>query len=219
MQLGYIVVEMHVTNIKYGEFIINKLNLTKMIKDISIQSAIISFYAKCNEIEKAQNIFNNNITNSNLDKYDIVLLYSTIMDCYTKIGDNKKVIKYFDKLEIDKMPINTNIYSIVITSCSHVGNINKGKQIFKLIEKRNKNIIDGNIIVGIIDCLSRGNELNEAQYIYNKYDKMNIYYYKQKIDMLLAILSGCVVWNNEKKGELFILKIMILLISMHQHLY
>merc|ERR1712228_807874 len=82
----------YLLSINEGNKILNLLkndrNYYRIYHQIHIQSAIISFYAKCGHFETAIKIGNNLDTSNKF-------IASAMMDCYAKMGDMDKVFSLF----------------------------------------------------------------------------------------------------------------------------
>lgn len=183
-----------------GIEIIKNITTNEIIyNNIFIQCAIIAFYGKICDISKAINIFNDSI-NKFKNENDIEFLYSTLMDCYCKIGDIQNVLHLFYEIKDKNIKLTSNIYGIVINGCAHSGFIKEGIKIYN--EIKDSNILkDSFVLTSIIDCHVRQNDINTAKEIYEYYCNKFDYYYKHKINMLTCILSGCRIDNNEIIGE------------------
>ena len=178
------------TNVFKGEQIIDILQrkYTHIYENVYIQCALIYFYGKCYTIKQGYNIFENNIKdNNNID--ELLLLYGSMMDIYSKANQKDKVIHLFNQLKQQNITPNTNIYSIAINSCSHSGLTSKAMNIFNECININNGNVNTYALTSIIDCYSRSKDLNRIAYLYNKYSH-TITNYKDKINILTSILPA-----------------------------
>lgn len=182
-----------------------KLNNHQLYNDILIQSSLIALYGKCGDIEKALNLFKENINRIKNNK-DKLLIYSSMMDCYAKNGNIKDVINLFEELKELKIEIDKNVYCIIINACSHAGYVKEAKLVFEYI-KNKKHRIDGYLLTSIIDCFARNNELKDAENIYDLFGDINDYFYKEKESMLLSILSHSCIYNDVIRAERIVKRI------------
>ena len=188
-------------NINDGESIINDLNTindTELSTAVYIISGIISFYAKCSHFNKAISTFNTNINIVNND--NILVLYGTIMDCYTRMGTFEKVFELYYELKSKNLKLNECIYGIILNACSHSGNISEADSVFNDIKQH---ILYPNnyLITSLIDCYGKYGYLNKSESIYNEYSIQANINDKHKIAMLLSILSNSRLHNDISRAN------------------
>ena len=186
-----------------GESIINELkrnDLDAILYSVKVQSSMIALYGKNGEIEKACQIFRENMNTKKYSDYDVNRLYSSIMDCYAKLGNIEEVISLFHELQQSDVKINDYIHSIVINSCSHTGSTNIADDIFQSYITHNNKQISGYLFNGIIDCFARKGNLIRAQQLYHTYHEF-VNDYHCKITALISILKFCKVHNELEIGK------------------
>ena len=204
----------NIVSLNNGLIIINHLNKINkncnILQSLYIQSAIITFYGKCNKFEQALNIFNQEINkynkNKDKDNHGLLYLYSSMMDCYVKKGDIKQLLLLFNDLKNNKniKKIPKCIFNIVLNGYCYLGLIDKALLIFDEIKYKYK-YIDIQSINPLIDCLGKkGGDyyLNKAENLYKIYieNNKNIYY-KFKLDALFSILSSCYIHNDLYRAQ------------------
>ena len=175
-----------------GQTIIDELiNNDDIFNNISVQAGIISMYAKCSEYQKAIDVYNQYISNNDLNKISkdngILRLFASIMYCHAKIGNFEEVSSLYNILKSYNIIPNNVINCIMINACAHSGNYTQGLYIFRSISS-NKSPIHANIITTMIDCLCRCNQINEAEIIYDKYYES--LHYMDKLIVLTSMLSS-----------------------------
>ena len=143
---------------------------------------------------------------------NVLQLYHSIMDGYAKMGNIKKLMSLFDDLKEKKIKIDAKVYDIVVNAYSDSGNINDALDTFFQLVENNNNKCPSYALRSIIDCLSRGNCLDEAETIYDKF-KNQIRPYQNKVMALQTILSGCRTHNDQIRGE----RIVKLIESIHKN--
>ena len=126
------------------EIIMNELNQkenSNILNSFFIQSSIINMYVKLNRFAEAEDVFNRNTNQINdniyFDNKDILHLYSSIMDCYSKMGNINQLLLLFNNLNqipLLQNQITVNIYCIVLNACSHYGYISNALSIFEDIK-------------------------------------------------------------------------------------
>ena len=187
-----------------GRRVIHKLNSKynrHLVYDEYILGAILSLIAKCSQnLDKTRNIYDNIVRTVGIKK-QLNVVHASMMDCYAKCGDIDGILGIYHELRSNNDKITDEMYSIILNCCAHTGNIDKGIEILEEYLVDNDNVIEHvHILAPIIDCFGRNNQLNDAEYYYNKYS-INIKNYKDKILMLLSILSSCKTHNDIERAN------------------
>ena len=191
-------------SIDKGRIVINRLDSKHnrhLLNNPYILAAIISLHGKCtddlNETKKLYDV----MLKTNSIRNEIHVLYTAMIDCYARFGDMDNAVLLYDKLKESGGIITDDIYSIVMNCCSHSGNMDKAIEVFNEHLSRNNNIIyETYTLTPIIDGLGRNNQLIQAEYYYNTYQH-HIKYYKDKVLMLISILSSCKIHNDILRAE------------------
>ena len=165
--------------------------------DAYVQSSLISMLGKFGDITKSFAIFHDATQNDKIsyNKHELILLYSSMMDIFTKAGDNIQVLNLFYELKAKyNIDPDINMYCIVINAFTQTGNTNEAMKIFNDLMESTNNL---NIyaLLSIIDGLSRKNNLSHALSLYTKYSD-SIISYKSKVKILTSILNGASIHNN-----------------------
>ena len=196
----------------YGLNIISDLhsniNNKELMNDYNVQAAIIRFYSKIGEKEKAINLFNN----MDIKEHDnnVMIVYCAILDCYAKFGYIDELLLLFKKIKEKEKEkngmIDDKIYCIVINGCCFGGKIDVAMDIFNGISN-----LTPMMISIIIDGLSRNNHLEKAENLYNIHCTNNKFLKNNKIKyhMLFAILSSCRIYNDILRAQRIFDEIMI----------
>ena len=186
-----------------GRTVLNKLNdkyNRHLLTEAHVLGGIISLHGKCisdtNETRKIYDIITHVFQGDNIN-----VIHASMLDVYTKYNDTISLLLLFNKLRSSKVKLTDSIYSIALNCCSHTGYIDDAIEIFnEYLDNNNNTITDAHILTPIIDCLSRNNQLNDAEYYYHKYSH-DIKYYKDKISILTCILSSCKIHNDINRAQ------------------
>ena len=183
-----------------------------ILKDLQVQSAIISFHAKCGQFERAITVFDSlqmdklmsaKTKRSKKENNGMLFVFAAILDCYAKMGNVQQVLSLFHKL--DGKEVSTGIYCIVLNACSQTGLVDEALNIFGRIKNKNNGNFAGihpHVVTAMIDCLGRSGHLNEAENMYTSFCKQNdCIFYKSRITMLLSIFSSCVNHDDTKRAK------------------
>ncbi|KAL4581782.1 hypothetical protein LXL04_006310 [Taraxacum kok-saghyz] len=156
---------------------------------ILLGNALIDMYAKCGQIKKALNIFNNM-------KEKVVTTWNSIIGGLAFHGHSSNAINIFEKMRKLKITPNDITFVGVLVACSHAGKVQEGKKYFHLMKKSyniNPNIKHYGCMV---DILGRAGLLNEA---FEFVKRMEI----EPNDIIWRTLLGaCRVHNNVELGKI-----------------
>eukprot|EP01083_Nonionella_stella_P298828 1014203_1 len=149
-----------------GSDIIWDLYNDDIASDCNAQAAVIRFYAKSGQNEKALNVFDE--MNANIIHNDTNgVIYCAIMDCYAKCGYIEELLALFHRINKEnRITMNETMYGIVLNGCSHSGLVEEALAIFNQLKNDRPCNISQTIVNIMMDCLSRNNRLDEADNIY-----------------------------------------------------
>ncbi|CAF1285026.1 unnamed protein product [Rotaria sp. Silwood1] len=137
-----------------------------------IQNSLIHMWGKIGYVDTAQVMF------ENISQPDQIG-YTAMINAYGLNGLGIKAIELYHKMPVEY--INEATYVSVLNACSHSGLIDEARSIFKNIQLKTVKIY-----TTMIDCLSRGSFLNEAQQLINEFEC----YHPPSPIMYMALLSG-----------------------------
>ena len=98
---------------------------------------------------------------------------------------------------------NSVSYALILNACSHSGRVDVGFEIMNSIT-RSKNvaeIMDGKILLSMVDCLGRKNELKQAIRLVSKHWHLRENDIEELLVLYTSLLSSCAVHNNLKMGK------------------
>ncbi|CAF4976838.1 unnamed protein product [Rotaria sp. Silwood1] len=121
-----------------------------------IQNSLIHMWGKIGYVDTAQVMF------ENISQPDQIG-YTAMINAYGLNGLGIKAIELYHKMPVEY--INEATYVSVLNACSHSGLIDEARSIFKNIQLKTVKIY-----TTMIDCLSRGSFLNEAQQLINEFE-------------------------------------------------
>ncbi|XP_057845674.1 pentatricopeptide repeat-containing protein At2g13600 [Cryptomeria japonica] len=155
---------------------------------LSVESSLISMYAKCGSIDDAALVFNQ-IASKDL------ISWNAMIAGYAINGNGKEAFQLFKlMIEADMNPDRITFLN-VLSACSHAGLVNEGCLCFELMRREYINLVTTNHYACMIDLLGRAGQLSEAENIVNN---MHI-----KPDALVwkALLHACRIHANVELGE------------------
>ena len=157
--------------------ILHKLqqNYDSIYNSILVQASLINMNFKLNSTHKGLSLFNQTMLHT-FNNHDKLVLYCVIMLCFEKQGKIPKCSRIFDELKNKGIFITDKINNIIKQPNSH-------------------------IISPLLNGVNLKSNLNKAEAIYLEYSNKISLYYKDKIKMLMSILSSCRVFSDEIRAE------------------
>lgn len=152
-----------------------------------VSNALIDMYAKCSDVLAAEKIF------SNMRKRDIVSWTSIIVGM-AQHGRADEALSLYDEMALAGLKPNEVTFTGLIYACSHVGLVDKGRQLFKSM------VVDHGLrpslqhYTCLVDLYSRSGFLEEAENILNSMP------FKPDEAAWAALLSACSQAGKNKIG-------------------
>ncbi|XWS13335.1 hypothetical protein CRYUN_Cryun36dG0028700 [Craigia yunnanensis] len=155
-----------------------------------ISNALVDMYAKCSDILTARDVF------SRMSRRDVVSWTSIIVGA-AQHGGAEEALSLYDKMVSNGVKPNEVTFVGLIYACSHVGLVNRGRELFKSM------IEDYGIrpslqhYTCLLDLLGRSGYLDEAENIINSMP------FKPDEPTWAALLSACKHYGNAKMAIRF----------------
>lgn len=123
--------------------------------DVAVGAALVNMYSKCGSMSDAQQAF------------DVLPLkrieaWGALIGGYTSQGDSAAVFELFDKMRLAGMKPDGITLINVLTVCSHVGLVDKGRKYFEAMTKDYNVIPTVEHYTCMMDLLGRAGHLTEA---------------------------------------------------------
>ena len=152
---------------------------------------LIDMYAKCGELEKAREVF------EQLPLRDVVSWTALIMG-YAQRGQSDNVFGFFDKMVAQGIKPNPVTLVVILSACSRSGLLNKSQTYFEAMSKDFG--IDPTLQhhTCMIDLLSRMGRLGEAFAMVQKIPLNN----DKDTTIWQPVLSACAMVGNLEFGKL-----------------
>ncbi|KAK9065855.1 hypothetical protein SSX86_015257 [Deinandra increscens subsp. villosa] len=153
-----------------------------------IQNGLISMYARCGKINEAKCVFASMVDQDRIS-------WNSLLSGYGQHGYAKEAVEAFDQMRKTKVKPDLTTYLIVISSCSHVGWLDKGLEYFEIMKNDSSlEPLKAEHYACIVDLYARAGYLNEAEEFINS---MPI---EGGPEVYRALLSGCRVHENKEIG-------------------
>lgn len=165
--------------------------------DVYVGNALISFYAKCGNMDDSLLIFNK-------------LPETTIVSCnallcgYAQNGRGKDAIEFFERMRATGHRYNSVTLLGLFWACNHAGLVDEGYSYFNHARVEEPEKLKPEHYACIVDLLSRSGRFIEAEgFLYDLPFDPGIGFWK-------ALLGGCQIHSNFHLGEFAARKILAL---------
>ena len=131
-------------------------------KNVYICSSLISMYAKCGALLKAQEVFE-------YFRFRNGIAWNAIITGYTQHGYGEKALKYFERMLCEGMCPDIVTYLCVLKACGSIKAADKGQEIHATIVGEG-NMLVNNPMVGtaLVDMYAKCGLLGKSQEIFDK---------------------------------------------------
>ncbi|KAJ0963840.1 hypothetical protein J5N97_028962 [Dioscorea zingiberensis] len=153
--------------------------------DLSIQNALMSLYAKCEDLESAQRMFDE------MSERDVIS-WSVLISAYGQVGEFLDALKLFQEMSMDTAIGLDGLAAIaILQACGGVGDLRRGMSVHGHLIHRG---FDADLFVGnsLIDMYSKCLAVDSACLIFDQMPQKNNVSWN-------SMLSGLV--HNEKYSE------------------
>ncbi|XP_050227171.1 pentatricopeptide repeat-containing protein At3g12770-like [Mercurialis annua] len=154
-----------------------------------IMSALINMYAKCGCIELAKDIFEK-LPDRN------VVSWSSIIGACAYHGHAGDALKLFSQMKKEGIKPNGFTFTALLTACRHSGLVEEGRRVFESMTKDYSIVPCVKQCACVVDLLARAGCLIEA---YEFVQNMRV---APDLDIWIALLSACKIYNNVELAEL-----------------
>ncbi|KAK8968600.1 putative pentatricopeptide repeat-containing protein [Platanthera guangdongensis] len=162
--------------------------------NIIVNSALITMYSRCGNADAAFMLFNN------MEEKN-VFVWTTMIEGFSINGNFELALKLFKEMQEVGLKPNSFTLIVVLSACSHGGLIEEGLMIFDTMKERFHIDPGTKHYACVVDMLSRGGKLNEAE---NFIEKMEL---PLTGSILGSLLGACRVHRNVKLGEKLAVKL------------
>ncbi|KAI5058970.1 hypothetical protein GOP47_0025289 [Adiantum capillus-veneris] len=157
-------------------------------QDLEVGNALVNMYGKCGSLQYASLVF------FELPRRDI-FSWNTLIAAFVQSGGEEQALGLFHQMDSEGCKADNITFNSILTACSHGGLIDLGKCLYCFM------MIDGGIpydmdcLVCMVDLLSRGGLLDEAEYIV-----CNVGFEKSALAWL-CLLGACKVHGDVGRGR------------------
>ncbi|KAI5055306.1 hypothetical protein GOP47_0030451 [Adiantum capillus-veneris] len=135
--------------------------------DVPLGNALLSMYAKCDSIEKAQEIFDMLPTRN-------IVTWNALITGYTQQGLGTEALKCYDRMRAEGLSPNEVTFLCILKACGSIRATEKGEAIHEEINKQG--ILEKNILVGttLVDMYLKCGELAKARALFCKLPQRDV---------------------------------------------
>ncbi|KAI5067685.1 hypothetical protein GOP47_0018213 [Adiantum capillus-veneris] len=129
-------------------------------KDIVVAGALVDMYAKCGNLNKAQEVFDE------LSMKDIVT-WTSLIAGYAENGFSEEALKCFDQMQAEGLNPNAFTYACVLKACGNKRALDRGEDMHAQISER-YDFLEKDTIVGtaLVDMYCKCGAFGKAQEIF-----------------------------------------------------
>lgn len=123
--------------------------------NVFVASSLLDMYAKCGSIKDAYRVFRD------IEEKNIVL-WNAMLSGFARHAYFQEVMILFEKMQQIGMYPNEVTYVSVLSACSHMGLVEKGRKYFELMMKEHKVLPNVLHYSSMVDILGRAGQIGEA---------------------------------------------------------
>ena len=130
-------------------------------RDVLLGTALVDMYAKCGDLARAQEMFNE------LPIRDVVA-WNAIISGYAQHGHGEEALHCFRRMRQDNLLPNVVTFVCTLKACGSLGASEKGQEIHSTIVKGG--LLRGNVILGyaLVDMYAKCGALKKAQGVFDE---------------------------------------------------
>ncbi|XP_047333396.1 pentatricopeptide repeat-containing protein At4g14170-like [Impatiens glandulifera] len=156
-ELGYLGIgkEIHAWSIRLG-----------WMDDLFVSNAIIDMYAKCQSLDYARRVFDNNLIKDEVSYNILILGYSSTIDCLTSLS-------LFTEMGLVGMTYDAVSFIGVLSACANLAVIKHGKEVHCFLIKHN---FHNHVFIcnSLLDLYSKTGRIDLAQTVFDRMTVRNV---------------------------------------------
>ncbi|XP_059655910.1 pentatricopeptide repeat-containing protein At2g02750 [Cornus florida] len=162
---------------------------TDICRDEFISTALIDMYMKCGQSSWARKVFDQFET-----KTSDPAIWNALLSGYGRNGEYETAFKIFDQMVEEKVQPNSATFNIILSVCSHTGQVEKGWQVFRMMNRDYCLSPTHQHFNCMVDLLGRSGRLNEAWELLQKIPEPSA-------SVFASLLGACRCHSDSKLGE------------------
>ncbi|KDP32370.1 hypothetical protein JCGZ_13295 [Jatropha curcas] len=150
-------------SIKVGNWVCSWIEERGLGSNIKLVNALVDMYAKCGDLEKANNLFES-VENKNVVSWNVMIGGYTHMSCY------KEALELFRRMLQSNLEPNDVTLLSILPACANLGDLGLGKWIHAYIDKNRQRMANGALWTSLIYMYAKCGNIEAAKQIF---DEMN----------------------------------------------
>ncbi|GAB2285303.1 hypothetical protein Dimus_019757 [Dionaea muscipula] len=179
----------HITALSFGMAIHSYIVRKGFSSSTMIATGLISLYAKCGSLAWSHRVFDET-------KDKNLVCWSAMLAAYGLHGKGRQAVSTFLEMQANNVAPDEGAFTSLLTSCSHAGLVDQGREIFHLMEHKYR------IAPGLAHYSCYVDLLSRAGYLYEAYEILKNMDAKPTGDMWATLLSACKSHENATVAEL-----------------
>ena len=175
--------------LRHGKEIHAQVTKSFIHMDVLLATALIDMYMKCGCLSSAQRLF---------DQFGFkpkdTIFWNAMISGYGNNGENKSAFDIFDRMLEEGVHPNAATFTSLLSICSHCGQVDKGWQFFKMMNKKYDLQPDRDHYNCMIDILGRAGQLGKARKLLEELPEPSM-------SSLASLLGACSLHKDSKLGE------------------
>lgn len=161
---------------------------TGLALDVFVMNGLIDMYIKCGSLGSARELFNS------IEDPDVVS-WSSLIVGYAQFGCGEEALKLFRRMRsLGVWPNHVTLVG-VLTACSHVGLVEEGLQLYRIMQHEYGIIPTREHCSCVVDLLARAGRVHEAE------DFINQMAFDPDIVVWKSLLASCKTHGNVDVGK------------------
>ncbi|XP_076909030.1 pentatricopeptide repeat-containing protein At1g08070, chloroplastic-like [Bidens hawaiensis] len=146
-------------NLPTGEQIKTWIVDRKLISNVRLVNALIDMYSKCNELDKARNLFDITINKN-------IVTWNVMIGGYTHTNHYKESLDLFRTMLQSNYEANEVTLLSVLPACAHMGALDIGKWIHAYIGKKFTESSNMSLFTSLIDMYAKCGDIEAANAVF-----------------------------------------------------
>ncbi|XP_057833238.2 pentatricopeptide repeat-containing protein At3g24000, mitochondrial [Cryptomeria japonica] len=152
--------------LEQGVEIHKKIIESGFLPDVIVVTALISMYAKCGSMQKAEELF------KEMPQHNVVSFNAMIVG-YDQNGLVDKSFELFRQMQAAGVKPNSATFASVLPACAQTGNLDQGKEIHKIIIE-SLMLSDIVVVTSLIDMYAKCGSMWKAHKLFQKMPHRNV---------------------------------------------
>lgn len=154
------------SRVDYGKMVHAHLVKTGFLSDVVVSSSLVSLYAKCNLFGCAIQVFDE------MPDRDVAS-WNAVISCYYQHGQPEKAVELFNKMRHAGFDPNSVTFTVVISTCARLLDLERGKEIHKELIKSGF-LLDGSVGSSLVDMYGKCGCLEMAEEVFKQIHQKNV---------------------------------------------